>query len=490
MAKILDATIINGIVPRMLETSDTFIINSQVYKKETLEPIKLNAIYIGSSDVDLVMNTSCKTNLNLNDEYYSQNTIIIDKYNPEYSFSINVERSGALKIQKFKTNNDSTISLEKEYSGSASISYINIYSQDVNYIYAVASDSTHSHYIFKVDKKSFSIARTTITGGYSKIRMIKETPIYSYYAYSNSADNFYIGRYNKSNNSKTDIYNDNGTKTTGFYSFFRPMTTNDNEVLALRANKSWNELGIDNIILKKYIIDYDYEKVYSKNIELDCSMIPKGLISRLETYTYFTETFYFKKNDNEYFSFWNKYDKMLYLAAKTSENIYTIIQVYELSNSYYGVVPYNNGETLMMYNSSSIDFISFRDIEERYELVTALRGSFTTIGIDKNNTIWIQDNDGSVEMVGLNVPTIAEALFIDQELNYRNEDIETYIEVFCKNFNGNLIETDVEVFLNGPIKFSDTESKNKKIKTSANNTIRIPVTIFNSGLVETNVKII
>lgn len=490
MSKIIDSTTITGPVSKMLETPDNFIINSQVYNKETLEPIKLNTLYVASTDVDIIMNIYAKSNSNNNLDYYSTNTVLTDKYDPKYSYTMNIDRQGYFKIAKFMTNEDESITLQNEYSRGLNFTYFTIYSQDVNYIYGVYTNDSFNNVIFRINKKTLLIDLTSINGSYSRITLLKDTPLYIYYSYSTAADNFYIGKYNKSNNSKSDIYNDNGTVVDGFNSFFRPMLSSDNEIISLRTNKSFNNLGIDNIILKRYIIDYDYEKIYSRNIELDCSLVPKGMIQRINSTSNFTECFYFEKNDKQYFSFWNKADKMLYLASKTSENLYSIIQVYELANSYYGVIPYNNGETLIFYNPTSTDFLSFRDLEERYELSTALRGNYKSIGIDKNNTIWVQDENNSVEMIGLNVPTIAEAVFVDQQLDYKNNDIETFIEVFCKNFSGSLIETTVEIFLTGPIYFSDTKIKKKKIKTSANNTIRVPVTITNSGLVETNVKIL
>lgn len=491
MSKILNSTIISGTVPKMIETSDHFIINSQVYQKETLDPIKLNTVYSSSRDTDILMNTYAKVNSDINFEYCSTNTVITDKYDPKYCYALYIDRSAILIVTKYITNDDGTVEQAlTNYTSASSLTYFQIFSQDVNYIYGYYTNNSYQQVIFKISKSNLSFSLTTINGSYSKIKLLQDTPLYIFYAYSTDADNYYIGRYNKGTNSKTDIYNDNGTTTSGYYSYFRPMQINDNEILSLRATKSFNSTGLDNLMLKKYIIDYDYEKIYSKTLELDCSLVPKGYIQKINSTTYFTETVYFKKNGNEYFSFWNKQDKTLYLAKKTAENVYAIIQVYELSNSYYGLIPYNNGESLIMFNTTSIDFISFRDLEEKFEFASSVKGNFYSLGIDKNNTIWIHNTDGSVDMVGLNVPMIAEAVFVDQQLDYKNTDIETFIEVFSKNFSGSLIETNVEIFLTGPIHFSDTNSKKKKIRTSANNTIRIPVTIVNSGLVETNVKIL
>lgn len=488
MSKLLDSSTIKGIIPKMVETSNEFIINSQVYDKDTLDPKKFNNLYIQSATNDIFMNIHAKVNVNNHSKYYTKDCIITDKYDPNYSFTMFCDTNGLFRVFKF-INKNNKLEIYKELTATYSFLYFEIYSQDVNYIYAYSCNKEYENNIFKVNKETLQITSVNIVSKYSNLTLLKDTPLYIYYSYSKGADNFYIGRYNKSDNSKTDIYNDNGLGEKTCWSVFSCMQLNETEIISLRTARSFNNLSIDKLLLKKYIIDYDFEKVYYKNLELDCSLIPDKYIPRIDSTTYFTQCHYFTIKNKEYFIFWNKGDKKLYLASKTSENVYTITQIYEFANSYYGLIVYND-KTLILYNSNSIDFLSFRTLEEKFELSTSLKGGFTSIGIDKSQCIWVQNIEGSVDIVGLNVPTIAEALFIDQQLNYENSDIETFVEVFCKNFNGDLLVANLEIFLNGPIVFSDTKSKKRIVKTSSNNTIRIPVTITNSGIIETNIKIL
>ena len=199
---------------------------------------------------------------------------------------------------------------------------------------------------------------------------------------------------------------------------------------------------------------------------------------------------YFKNDNGNYFSLWHRSSKKLYLAKQISDSSYKIIQQYELPQTYNGFIPMYNGETLLFFKTEVIDFMSFKKEEERYELTESKWGSFASLSVDKNKIIWIHGQDNNVEMIALNVPTSAEALFVDTELTYKNEDINTLIEVYCKNFSGDLIETDIEIILTGPVKFTADNSKRKKIRTSSNSVIQVPVTITDSGYVETNTFIL
>lgn len=490
MAKILDSATISSIVPKMIETSDSFIINGQVYDKTTLEPVKLKTIEIPTSETSIQMDSHAHVNQSKKTDFNESNNVLIDKYEPQYSYSIISEVNGDIRVIKFKTEGGNIDKVYQTLSSQDTHATFSTITQDASYIYGLMYKARAESYIGKIDKRSGNISFCSIGGEFSRVKIIKENTLFIYYAYSRANDRFAIGKYNKSTNSKTDIFVDNGENTGSYYTFSTPIVFNENEVLAIRSNITFAPKGIDNLILKKYLIDYNFDKVYDRNVDLDCSLLPKGILLRIENSTNWNYTCEFEADDNSYFTLWNREDKVLYLAKKTSDTSYSIIQYYELTQNYYGVLPYNDGKTLIFFTDRYIDFFSFRKHEERYELASNAAGAFTSIGIDRNKIIWLQHSDTATEMIGLNVPTITEALFTDTDINYENEDIETFIEVFTKNFDGELIESNVEVILNGPIKFSDTGLSNKKIKTSRNAVVRVPVTITNSGFVEANSIII
>ena len=490
MATILDNQIINSIIPKMVETANEFVINGQVYDKSSLQPIKFNTLPLTSDNVDTCLNTSAFTNKAVNSAYFSDNLVIVDKFKPEYSFTIIVDRSNTIRIHKILTEDNKLTKVATVSNDSYSEPRLSIFSQDVKFIYGQAYDNSGASYIFRINKETCEISFRSIGSAKSRISLIKETSLYVYYAYSRTTDHFAIGRYNKSANSTSDIYTDITSTNVSENTFSEPMVINENEVLMLRANKTFNPSGNDNYILKKYVIDYSFEKVYSKNIDLDCSLLPNGFLTRIADSVNWMNCNYFKNDNGNYFSLWHRSSKKLYLAKQLSDSSYKIIQQYELPQTYNGFIPMYNGETLLFFKTEVIDFMSFKKAEERYELTESKWGYFASLSVDKNKIIWIHGQDNNVEMIALNVPTSAEALFVDTELTYKNEDINTLIEVYCKNFSGDLIETDIEIILTGPVKFTADNSKRKKIRTSSNSVIQVPVTITDSGYVETNTFIL
>lgn len=488
MAKLISSETITTIVPKIVETPDCFVINGQVYDKHTLEPKKLQTVPFVSSDPDSFMDIKATVDVANNTGFFDDNTVIIDKYESEYSYLFTSDRGGCIRYRKIKTTDDKIeVIYDSFYGGTGNIK---VYSQDVKYIYGVITFNPNTSYMFKLTKKNGALSLSQIFSSYSQVTLMKDTALYIYIAATRYNDQFSIIKYNKSSEAITTIYSDNGSSNNNYYTYSTPMLIDENEVLTIRCNKTFNNNGINNLILKKYLIDYTFDKVYEKNVSLDCSSLPKGFILSVdssESY-YYTKTF--TSNDEFYFTIFNRKEQMLYVVKRISESHYKVIQQYELALKYNGVIPYNDGKTLFFYTSAYIDCMSFRALEEKFELTSTISGDFKTLCIDKNKLIWLQHKDNSVDMIGINVPTIAEALFVDTELNYSNQDIESKLEVFAKNFDGKLLEADVEVILNGPAYFTDTGSKKKKIRTSANSTLRIPITINNSGYIEANTIIL
>lgn len=490
MAKLIDSQTINKVVPKIIETPDRFVINGQVYDKSTLEPLQFQTLPFPSEHTYAQMNTRCSPNIKRSTGYYDDNNIIIDKYNPECSYVLYAENNGYIRCCKLITKDNSIEKVYETLYSNTGNATLQTFSQDVNFIYGQYIMGAYDTYIFKINKSTGAFALCSLGSTYSQATLIKDTTLFIYVAVSRFNDRFSIIKYNKNSNSISTIYADNGVNAASYYTFSTPVAINENEILAIRCNKTFNANGIDNLILKKYLIDYNYDKVYAKNISLDCSILPKGMIMRFEDSTSINFTNLFTVNDNVYFTIYHRTEKKLYLVKRISDANYSIVQQYDLPINYNGVLPYNDGKTLIFYYNTFIDFMSFRELEEKFERTSSISGNFVSLCVDKNKLIWLQHSDNSLEVIGLNVPTICEALFVDTDLSYVNEDIESKLEVFCKNFDGKLIETDVEVYLNGPVYFTDSGSKKRKIRTSANNVIRVPITIDNSGYIEANTTIL
>lgn len=240
MATILDNQIIDSIIPKMVETANEFVINGQVYDKSSLQPIKFNTLPLTSDNVDTCLNTSAFTNKATNSAYFSDNLVIVDKFKPEYSFTIIVDRSNTIRIHKILTEDNKLTKVATVSNGSYSEPRLSIFSQDVKFIYGQAYDNSGESYVFRINKETCAISFRSAGSTRSRMSLIKETSLYIYYAYSRATDYFAIGRYNKSANSTSDIYTDITSTNVSGNTFSEPMVINENEVLMLRANKTFN----------------------------------------------------------------------------------------------------------------------------------------------------------------------------------------------------------------------------------------------------------
>lgn len=481
MAKILNTSFISGVVPKMLEIGDSFIINGQAHDKMTLEPKKFETIQVNTDHSKVYMNTQANLHKRKQGAMYSDNNVIIDKFDPSISYTL-ISENDTFIATKFTKVNDMN-SLTVRTSKSATECNCTFFSQDVNYLY-VNYVETHTSYIGRIDKSTMTLQICNVGSSYSQITLLKDTPLFIYYALSREYDKFYIGKYVKNSNSNTNFFSDIGTVSRTEYTWSEPLSVSENEVIVLRNNMLFDANNHNKIIIKKYVIDYYYDKVYSREIDFDCSYLPTGLIPVYNSSSYYTVFKSFDIGDQTYYSIWNRGSRDLFLAKKISDSQISIIQQYELPKLFTGAIPYNNGKILIFYDTNSLNFVSFSEFEEKFEETNSLAGTFSSLGIDRNKIVWLQHSDNSVDTIGVNIPTSTEVEFQDIDLNYINEDIESYLNVYAKNFNGKLVQANIEVILNGPVVFSDTKKQKKTIRTMDNSVSKIPITIVNSGMIE------
>ena len=83
MAKLINGATINGYVPKMLETADSFIINAQLHDKLTLEPVKFQTVPVNSNYAEAYMDMHVEPYVNADSEHDS-GTVVVDKYDPQY----------------------------------------------------------------------------------------------------------------------------------------------------------------------------------------------------------------------------------------------------------------------------------------------------------------------------------------------------------------------------------------------------------------------
>ena len=166
MAKVLDSTTINGLVQRMIETNNGYIIQGNYYDKSTLSPIPFKSFIAYGDSQDLSFNQSmfCQTtNMGYSSSKTMNGMVITDSENPDitYVFS-NYQRGNAtFYIMKIKETADEVVRLGTGgLDGSAlpsTYSFMQQYmGQSKDYIFVIGTCYNSSYFNF------YRISKTTL----------------------------------------------------------------------------------------------------------------------------------------------------------------------------------------------------------------------------------------------------------------------------------------------------------------------------------------
>lgn len=481
--KLLDTAVLANKQPRMVELTDKLVINGHVYDKTSLTPDKMSYLPIVADTLDMFLNNAARPNIKNRITY---NNVIQDNTDSKITYVIENSNNRAC-VYKIQKNSDGTFSnLGTALENSSEYQFID---QDGLYLYLKLRYSGEVYYMTKINKLTLGKTNTHIvTSSETKINIIYKNDTDIYFALSYDRDKLAIYKYQRFTNALTILKNDQPTEVVFNFSCFGAQDSSNGLIMA-RNERSFN--GDSKVILKRYLIDAYEQKVYDKSIQLDCSLLPGNKVPIIYSSTDSWKLEYFKRDTSEYLVLYELYNhKKLYLARKTKEDEYTIIQEMTLGLSYHGLMIHNNCRTLILYNETQVGFYTFSDFEERYELTHTEYHIFDGLGVDKSQRIWLKNTYQEVLLLSENNPIKAEVEFSIEDATYKNEPIETTLQVYSKSFTGGLITSDVEIVLNGPIYFSDTQTQIKKVKTLTSSVSTIPVTITGVGYVEANVNII
>ncbi|MNV64611.1 hypothetical protein D3C71_1572620 [compost metagenome] len=150
---------------------------------------------------------------------------------------------------------------------------------------------------------------------------------------------------------------------------------------------------------------------------------------------------------------------------------------------------YDN-KLLLLGSEAGVHFYNWSPSTKGFEKTTAYDMPTIVFGCDMNNNIYIQQPDSSIEMLSNTLPITIYADFEYDLYDYNGVDINANVEVYSKNIIGQYLNANIELTLFGPIKFTDTGLKKKTVTTSNLNKISIPVTVYDSGILKVNTKVL
>lgn len=516
-----DKSIITQIVPRVVETPDHLVVNTQIYDKASLKPVPLEFNVVNSpigysslnrciwtySNNTIARTLFLHTGNNKNQKMYQDSTDINIFYNlfkyPDYGTKF-------IKFKKEENNISEQWSDAWSYNHSTACGTPG-YGNDVQIIYQ--SDL----YILFVLKYTYGHGNTWAGGGdkYFLRKYNKKTnqstnihdfgtganqaPIHNYqfmeyfndnvYFYKQNGNVYTIYKLNLSTSVLTTLFT--FTNTDGLSVIDNPVKIGDYYYI---IKDNYLQSGIHEYCFYKIKLDITTDTVTQDvvNINLNGFMldtasgevlsgIGEGVYHTLDTLEvndkkYVLCTIHSTPNQNYYP---NQHKHIVFEVTDTEIIVKDVIT---FPNGCKGVLEYIDSNTLVFLYTDSVAFYKFDSTKEKYILTYRKPGVFNTIGFDTLNRFYMQHNTHAIEVVTSMNACILKADFAEEYYTAINTDTE--ITFYAKNFLDEYLSTNVKITLIGPVKFKDDNSKTKVVKTSADGPKTLPVTITGSGRIE------
>lgn len=512
-------SVITQTVPRIVETPEHLIINTQVHDKASLKPVplKFNAVSVPTTYSSLNYciwtygNSTIGRTLFLHTGNNKNQKIYRDTTDSNIFYNLFKYSNYGTKIIKFKKEeNNISEQWAVEYGDSpvgscGTPSYGNdiqiIYQNDL-YIFFILKNSwgngwsggKDAYNIMKYNKKTNSLENILNFGTEGREAAIHNYQFMEYhndnvYFYKQNGNAHTIYKFNLSTNLLTTLFTftntngltviDNPIKIGDYYYIIR-----DNYLQSGKHEYCFYKIKLDittdtvtqdviNVNLNGYVLDTANGEVLSG--------IGEGVYHTLNTLKsngkeYILCTVHSTPNQNYYP---NQHKHIVFEVTDTEIIVKDVII---FSNGCKGVLEYINSSTLVFLYTDSIAFYRFDSTKEKYILTYRKSGIFNTIGFDTLNRFYMQHNTSAIDVMTSMNACILKADFADEYYTSINTDTE--ISFYAKNFLDEYLSTDVKITLLGPVQFKDDKSKIKIVKTSDAGIKTLPVTIIGSGRIE------
>lgn len=481
MAKILNATTLTGTITKVFETENNYVINAQVYDKNSFIPKAMEFIPMITTYPDIFLNKQLPLRDRSRYHEFADNCIIQDSENPNINYVI-VNYGNDMDIFKVDTVNNTIAKFPRAYSGSYS-GYQYLY-QDNMYIYFIAENkiTTGTGYICKYLKSDLTYSGITIlTNAFSYFLFEYAGDLY--FSSSGNTNNFSIVKYNIVANTITTVLTDNGSVVST--ANFRTIPSVDNVNYSFYITRHDKGFGGENkMIIKKYILDKTNGTFSSIVVNFDFTQssyysIPSYEVNQhLNTYVLYE----FTSSLKDYVVLMsNKYDGRMYLFEKESNSNFILRQVYFLNDTTMLFMPHNFNKTFIGVNTTAVNFYVFNEVTKKLELSNTIEKPCLNVGIDKNQGVWLQYSDSSIEYVSTAMSSYINIQLENNILQYNNVDIQTYADVYAISPNGESVQANINLNINGNATFTLNDSKRINVTTSNTGTIRVPITIKGRG---------
>lgn len=534
--------------PKIIETPNNLIINSQHYNKATLQPIPMKFTSWGCQYKHLFL----KTRIDWNNEIHRYYNIIschrvnntpyiwISKDNPNRFYSLADHSSYRTdcddKVLRYLEEQDDKINFlqaavcynnyginQTSDSNYRAKNDLNILCETNTYFIAARktqhfsrgynSENPKYYYglntiqllrINKTNLTSYTIVQESYTdyGGNTSPDYENNFTIAGNYYYLESKPNSEIVYLAKRWKSNIQILKYDATTNilTGLYTYtnnyYRTMSN------AIKVGDYYYAL-IDNYIAGAAIehtyafikikLDINTDKVIGEVIPIDngpyTTMVTRNyslsVVNSLET---------FSVNGKDYITctmfatdFELNAENHFHATIRLDDTQGTVTDYIPLNMGCRGVLNYVEPTTCVFLLYNSFAFYAFDSTAEKFVLTYNSPGIYKTIGFDMMNRFYALSTAYSVEMLTYYSPVILKADFEEEIYNKVSDKVETKIYFYAKNFSNEFINTNVTIKLIGGAIFKDNGKTTIETNTADTGIKELPVTITGNGRIQVTI---
>jgi hypothetical protein len=497
--KILDSTVINGVMQKFVETADGYIVNGHYYDKGTLVVKPFVTIPTLSSQFDLSMSKK----LTLNTAFAVHNrtqgdTVVIDRYDPTITYVFTIDyRNNNHRAIKLRENNGAVSVLNTIAYGAlpTTYPYTRAYcGQDSLYVYYIMSTSGWHEYFVKMDKTSLTLTVVEDLAANSYATFIKETTTHIYYSRKTAAGAITtIKRYNKTTAAIETLTTIAKTSALAFTSCLTdPLTVSDSEMYTFTVfhNTSTNKYGIT-----RYKMDTTQSTLGNILTEADMTITWNAAVTQLPVfaanYNVHYDPFITTTTDGKQYLNIAVYEPQISSTAAnlTSYGIYTFLidmtnnaltfkSFLAPSSDYFrGFIGIRNNNFLIGATTNQTLFMNFDTVNETFKVSDSLSNIPYHVGIDQSENIFVVNSLSEVEYLNPFVPTNVTLKSELASYSYQGIDIPTYCTINCQNYSGTYIAANIQLTIKGPAVFSANGTKTVTVSTLTTGDLQVPMKV-------------
>lgn len=515
--ELMNESTIKSVVPKIIETPNHFIMNTQIYDKQTLKPIPMkfsmpvlndySSIILDTSVHDITKEQGTLLPINCQ-RIGNYKNIIKDKFDSNVFYLIAKWNScDSQVILRIREDNKEYI-IEKQVVSNQFDNTGNyqkgdfkiLYETDTDFIFEYKSESVsyknnNCYRLGKLNKKTF-IATYHLTENdrnYTNQIYLLEQSNDIGYILRHSHNNYLVYKINTSSNILSQVGNtiitggkdicSNPVKIGDYYYFL--IDINDTEKGRRYAFNKLKLNTIDDTIVYETIEISNYDNYKMDSLTTEQMNFDYRTYHQLQTFekngvTYISCTIYGYSS-----SFVNLYQHKHVLFKITGDTI-EIIHIIPLTDGCKGVLYLNEDYSKPIFvMSNSCLFYSFDDTSQKLINTFKIGGVFIVVGFDSLGRFIVQHTNGAIEILTDTNACTLKADFAEELYDKDNASkIDTTVSFYAKNFLDEYIESSVKLTLIGPVVFKENNSKELVISTLKTGIRTVPVIITGYGNIQ------